>query len=330
VKRAFRCRPEQLISSLAFLLPCVGALLVGWSVNHGGICAVAATRDLVERRDARLTIAVGFAAAAAGLVLLPISWLSSGQVHLAGSVPVGESLLFGAGLLGLGAVVNDACLLGSLGRLGSGELRFLGVPIGLALGYALTRIQPVTLHVSPSVLNHPTLFGGFVLSAFALLLLATGGRLIRDRMHIAERRQPLLLAMLVLGVCGTLLYAARPGWGYADAVQRGFGGAPMAMIDGAGGTWLALMTIAGSIGAALMAGRFDRRWPTPLSMARSVAGGVLMAFGAVRVPGGNDSLLLAGVPSGSPSGIVAYLTMTTSVAVLLVTIQQIRLPTRCG
>jgi len=310
--------------TLTFALACLGALLVGWSINHGGICAVAATRDLVERRNPRLTIGVAFAAAAAGLVLLPASWLSGGQVHLAGSIAVGASLLFGASLLGLGAVINDACLLGSLGRLGSGELRFLGLPVGLALGYVLARIKPVALHLFPTTLDRPTLVGALLMAAFALLLLAAGRRLVRDRAHIDERRRPLLLAMLVLGLCGALLYAARPGWGYADAVQRGFGGAPMAMIDGAGGSWLALMTIAGSIGAALMAGRFRRVWPTPRTTARSIAGGALMAFGAVRVPGGNDSLLLAGVPSGSASSMVAYATMTSTVALLLVGMRQIR------
>ena len=307
--------------SLAFLTACLGALLVGWSINQGGICSVGATHDLVERRDPRLTIGIAFAAATAGLVLLPASWLSGGQVHLTGSVSIGGSLILGAVLLGIGAVVNDACLLGSLGRLGNGEVRFLGLPVGLAIGYALTRISPVEVRTSPSMLDHPSATGSLLLAVFALLLLATGWRLIRDRTHIDERRYPLCIAMLILGLCGAMLYAARPGWGYADAVQRGFGGAPMAMpmlmIDGAGGSWLALMTVTGSICAAMMAGRFAARRPTPRGVFRSVVGGMLMAIGAVRVPGGNDSLLLAAIPSGSASGILAYGTMTLTVFMLL-------------
>ena len=129
--------------------------------------------------------------------------------------------------------------------------------------------------------------------------------------------------MLVFGTCGALLYASRPGWGYADAVQRGFRGAPMAMVAGEG-TGLALLTVAGSIGATLLAGRFVAKLPSAGDLARSILGGTLMAFGAARVPGGNDSLLLAAVPSGSISGMVAYLVMTVTVFVLLHVVNVLR------
>ena len=305
------------------LLAGLGALLVGWSVNHGGICTVRATRDLIERRSPRLTIGIAFAAGTAGLVLLPAAWLWGGQLHLAGSVALGGSLIVGACLLGLGAVVNDACLLGSLGRLGNGELRFLGLPVGLALGSALTRLDPPAIAALPTRLASPTLGGGVVLAMFAVLFVTSGAMLSGDRVHRDKGRRPLLLVMLVFGLCGALLYASRPGWGYADAVQRGFGGAPMAMVAGEG-TGLALLTVAGSIGATLLAGRFVAKLPSVGNLARSILGGTLMAFGAARVPGGNDSLLLAAVPSGSVSGIVAYLVMTATVFMLLLATQMLR------
>lgn len=312
------------MSGFPLLLASAAALLVGWSINHGGICAVGATHDFIERRNPRLAIGIVFASATAGLLLLPLAWASNGQYQLAGSVAISGSLVLGAALLGLGAVINDACLLGSLGRLGNGELRFLGLPVGLALGYAFATIAPVDVHHRATVFDEPTPAGWWAIAAFVTLFILTGIVLCRDRVHIDERRRPLLLAMLVLGVCGGLLYASRPGWGYADAVQRGLSGPPLAMIDGAVGSWLALMTVSGSIGAALIAGRCMMRRPTFMSTVRSVAGGALMAVGAVRVPGGNDSLLLAAVPSGSPSGVVALLTMSLVVLLLLLAVRQVR------
>ena len=42
-----------------------------------------------------------------------------------------------------------------------------------------------------------------------------------------------------------------------------------------------------------------------------------MALGASLIPGGNDTLLLAAIPSGTLSGLVAYLVMSLTVLVAL-------------
>ncbi len=57
----------------------------------------------------------------------------------AGTAEVTPTLLLGAVVFGCGALLNDACLLGSLSRLGDGELRLLLLPAGLTSGVALTR-----------------------------------------------------------------------------------------------------------------------------------------------------------------------------------------------
>ena len=43
----------------------------------------------------------------------------------------------GAVALGIGALMNDGCPLGSLSRLGDGEIRLIAVPFGLAAGFLL-------------------------------------------------------------------------------------------------------------------------------------------------------------------------------------------------
>lgn len=42
-----------------------------------------------------------------------------------------------------------------------------------------------------------------------------------------------------------------------------------------------------------------------------------MALGASLIPGGNDTLLLAAIPSGTLSGLVAYLVMSVTVLLTL-------------
>ncbi|MFZ8535879.1 YeeE/YedE thiosulfate transporter family protein, partial [Klebsiella quasipneumoniae] len=53
--------------------------------------------------------------------------------------------------------------------------------------------------------------------------------------------------------------------------------------------------------------------PTANGILRSVVGGTLMGIGIALIPGGNDGLILAAVPTLSPGGIVAYLLMTTTI-----------------
>ena len=52
-------------------------------------------------------------------------------------------------------------------------------------------------------------------------------------------------------------------------------------------------------------------------MAREALGGGLMAAGAVMIPGGNDALLVYGLPSGSPHAIVAYVLIVVMLVGLL-------------
>lgn len=289
------------------------AATIGWSVNEGGLCAVAATRELVAGGPPRLLAGSLLAAATAGLLILPAAWLFGSDVHLAGAAAIDRRLVLGAVLLAVGAIVNDACVLGSLARLGDGELRFLAMPLGIAAGFASVDTLTVT---APSRLMQPGLAGIVLLTVFLGLWLATFSRLRRDDVHLAQRRWPLAVAMLVLGIAGGALYAFAPGWSWSDAIRQHLPFA-MAMNDGGAGTALAVATVGGSIAAALSERRFRARRPGWGPLTRSLLGGWIMAIGATMVPGGNDSLLLAAVPAGSASGIAAYLIMVVTVAGLL-------------
>jgi hypothetical protein len=54
-----------------------------------------------------------------------------------------------------------------------------------------------------------------------------------------------------------------------------------------------------------------------LDWLKNIGGGILMGSGAAIVPGGNDALLLYGIPSLSPHAIPAYLAMTMGIALAL-------------
>lgn len=289
------------------------AFLIGYAINQGGTCGVAAARDLVHHR--RIDRFAGFAVAsgAAGVVCLPAVWVLGLDAHLGGMAAIAPPLIIGAVLLGLGTVLNDACLLGSLWRLGNGEVHLLALPAGLALGFAVAAAIP---GIAPSVVHTPlqhlgvpeiTIIGvsGAILIA-ALLVLR---RLPRRDPH----RWPMAVAMTLLGVSGALLHVLQPGWSYADAVRRGVTPVTAMMMTGWGGAIAAMLTVAGAATSAIRLKVFRPARPRLTAVLRSLGGGVLIALGASMIPGGNDTLLLASVPAGSVSAAIAFTVMTVVV-----------------
>jgi len=287
------------------------ALIVGYSINQGGTCGVASARALIEH--GRIDGFAGFAVAtgAAGLVCLPAVWGIGMGAHASGNAIVTPALCGGAILLGLGAALNDACLLGSLWRLGNGELRFLGLPAGLAVGFSLATLIPGG--VRPALLPNPLVtpnIEGFAVIASSGAIFFGAQALLRRLPRRETNSWPLGVAMSVLGVTGALLYVLQPGWSYADTIRREVAPLTAMMMGGSGGVIAALLTLAGACASAIRLGVFRPSRPSAHGLSRSFGGGVLIAVGALMIPGGNDTLLLASVPAGSASGALAYTIMT--------------------
>lgn len=302
---------------------------MGYALNQGSTCAVTAARQVIDERQARMLTGFGLAVAAAGLVWLPLAWFGGGLVHLAPERPIGWGLILGAGLLGAGAVLNRACLLGSISRIGDGKVRFLGLPVGLAVGFAIAdRLLPAPTRTVPNPLAHPTGVGVAVLVMFALLLVAGWIWMKRSGDGGDRVRWPWRVSMVMLGVTGAILFAIAPGWTVADAVRRGV--APLhpdglmaaaadagPMMQGALGLSMFGLLCVGAITAGIRRRTFAFKRPGAIAVSRSIGGGTVMALGASLVPGGNDTLLLADLPAGTLSGLVAWLAMSAVVFALL-------------
>jgi hypothetical protein len=97
------------------LLGLLGFVL-GFALNHGSICTVIATRELVsEKRPARFIALVECAVWAA----LVYAILEASPTMRRGWSPIGY-LVPAAVLFGIGAYVNGACVFGSVGHFGNG------------------------------------------------------------------------------------------------------------------------------------------------------------------------------------------------------------------
>lgn len=319
-----------MIEALGFTILTVAcAFFMGYSINEGSTCAVSAAKELVDDRQATMLTGFAVAVGTAGLICLPIAWIFGSEVHLASDFRVSPALISGAILLGIGAVINDACLLGTLARIGHGEVRFFALPVGLTAGFFIADRQSWVKAGAeiPNALAVPGTGGFLVVAGFLVIVIAAYRSLGRGLIPPTLRDWPLRRAMLVLGVCGALLFTLAPGWTYADAVRRAVApGGQMTMI-GFGVIVAALAALAGALASAIRARSFHFQRPTSRTVLRSLAGGIVMAFGGTLIPGGNDSLLLSSVPSATVSGLTAYAVMSVTVPLLLLGLRRMRSPT---
>jgi toxin CptA len=287
-------RDDTLLIVLTFAL---GALLA-----HVSLCALAGMQQLVQRRQAQGLLRLAVTASAAGVVLLVLNRVHPMQVLLPGAEPWHRDLLLGGALLGIGALINGGCYLGSVQYLGTGNLNFLFTLLGIGAGLRLARPDVLLVATHGAMAMGLTWWLGLLgFSALLLLVLLRAARL-------------LWWPLLVGGLAG-LIYARHPAWSYGRVID--------ALAHGAWqrGSWLAnlaaLSLFAGAVSASVLAGRWRVQAPTLGRGARCLLGGALMGWGAALIPGGNDMLLLWSVPGLAAYGFIAYGCMLLTLAALL-------------
>ena len=290
---------------LALALAALAAALMGFAIQRGATCTVAAVDELLAQGSAtRLGALVEAALWVAGLLLL---------AHLGGALatlPQGWApsawTVAGGLLLGFGAWVNGACVFGAVARFGSGEWAYAAAPLGFWLGclsvdalFAMPR--PVPLHSASPLLQHPALAAGLFV-AFALA---------RARTLVKARRWSPLAATTVIGITFFVTLVAAGPWAYTELLADLARG--MARDLGTR-TLLAALLLAGAVLGGWSDGRLHRRAPTLRGVARCLAGGALMGWGSLLIPGGNDGLILVGMPLLAPYAWIAFTSMCVVIA----------------
>ena len=305
--------PGPALAALATAL----AFVLGYAAQRASICAVRATEQWVTcRRTSRLRAFFG-AAAWSGAILLPLAWLLPSRAMLAADAPVTLAAIAGGALFGLGAWLNGACALGTIGHLTRGRTDYLATVAGFVLG-ALAAIR-LGIHPGPamrSTLAMPGWRGGVAWVAFAAAIVPAA---IAGLAQLRRRRLGLVAAFALVGVCGGLLNATAGPWPYTTLLASVAG--RIAMPGVAAPPAIALLCLpailAGGATAAWRAGRFALTRPRALPGAAKLAGGAVMGLAAMLIPGGNDALLLSGLPSLGRSAWAAYPAMIVTVAALL-------------
>jgi uncharacterized membrane protein YedE/YeeE len=313
-----------MLASAAFVVALLCAGVMGFAIQRGATCTVAAVDEFVNKRTLQRLLSIGEAS------LWVLSGLLIAQaLGLLGVMPAGYAIglatIVGGALLGVGAFVNRACVFGAIARLGSGEWAYVTTPIGFYAGcVSLPYLYSVP---APQKLAHgsPVLQASAWVTAIAgaFILLRLAGALRRPegasdesvwhRIHdgVANRIWSPHAATTVIGIAFFFMLLLVGAWAYTDVLAELARGMTHSLVARSA---LLLALFAGAVIGGYTAGRFVH---TPITLAqvlRCFAGGVLMAWGSALIPGGNDGLILVGIPLLWPYAWLAFFTMCVAIA----------------
>jgi toxin CptA len=263
-------------------------VLVGFANQRGSTCAVSAADEIV--REGRFNRIAGFVLAAA--VSAAVMALAGASPRLTASASLAAAL--GGAIAAAGASLNGRCAMGTVASLSRGRLDRLGTLAGFLVGVWLADNAP-GLAPAPVVMGMPP--HSLALAALAMVVTVAAW-------HFSRREDlPAPHWMMLTGLLNASLLLLRPDWTYTGgltALARGQMDAPQRFaLD-------VMLILVGGLAAASIDRTLRLRIATPRAWMRSLAGGALMGVGSALVPGGNDTMLLIGVPLLFPGLLIAY------------------------
>ncbi len=278
------------------------AFVLGFALNRGSICTVVATTELLlEKRPARF-IALFEAALWAALVY---AILETSATMQEGWLPLGY-LVPAAMLFGVGSYMNGACVLGSVGHFGNGQIDFGFAFLGIVAVFYLESLLGLIPDQPPISASPP--LGPMLLVVALLAILAL-------RLGVSQRSESnfgvLTLSMGAIGITFTVLAVSAPGFSITASVGA------IISIPVVGAVIAICMFVGSFASARFRTGQFMLKWPTFNSILRRTLGGMLMGLGALLIPGGNDTLLMIGFPLGAWQAALAYALLVASLAALI-------------
>ena len=317
-----------MLISVAYLFAAFAVGVMGFAIQRGATCTVAAMDEVVSKHSLRRI---------ASLVEASL-WVVGGLLiaqtfHLLGKMPSGYQVSYltvlGGALLGLGAWVNRACVFGAIARLGLGEWAYVVTPFGFYVG-CLT-VGTIFAIPSQSKLSYgsPVLqASAWVAFAFiALMLWRLAGILFarapevpersvsqRWRTGLAQRVWSPHAATAVIGITFFFSVLLAGAWAYTDVLAELAHGMVSNLVTR---VLLLVALFLGAVVGGWTAGRFRSTRVSVAQLARCFAGGVLMGWGSLLIPGSNDGLILIGMPLLWPYAWVAFFAMCVTIGVAL-------------
>ncbi|OAH45369.1 hypothetical protein AX777_17305 [Sphingobium yanoikuyae] len=300
---------------LLFVFGGICAMVMGYAIQRGSTCMVAAIDELLTARKATRLLSIIEASL----------WVTGGLLLVratGGSVDVPQPLtsagwaVAGGCLFGIGACINGACAFGTVARLGSGQWAYVFTPVGIFVGdLTIGHVSQMMAAAMPE--------GSRVLAAAGWLLVPLIGlvtwRVVGFSRSLASRApiaQPWSAhgATTMVGITFLAMFVTVGPWAYTDILAdmaRGMGGI-------GDGRWiLFVLLLAGAAVGGWRANLLRLTTPSARAVLRCAVGGFMMGWGSTLIPGGNDGLMLIGVPLLRSYAWIAMSAMTVAIVAAL-------------
>lgn len=304
--------------------------VMGFVAHRASLCTVRAVMEVMTSGTAYML--VSFAKAVLWTAMIPgtlIMVFSLAPAPMLGRLPFWAALA-GGFVFGVGAAVNGGCSFSTLQRLADGELGMGLSLVGMILGFLtmsqwLAGMPGSALQTISPVWHGQNAWATGLLSLLWLCALlelirlwrtsdedaGLLGRLLTDKYRLSS-------SAAVLGIGGGTLYAVQGNWTYTNFLRGeaaswlGSGPAPAT-----GQALLLAALLAGMLLSTWHRGALRLRPPTLSELPSRMTGGFLMGIGGTLVPGGNDTLLLAAIPTFSLQAIAIFGALLVGVAATL-------------
>lgn len=284
-------------SELPFAL--LAAVVLGASAHRAGLCAVKAVAEVMTSRRGHVLWS-----------FLKASLWTAGLLALAEAVGHGAGLghravsgvsLLGGLLFGIGAGSNGSCSFSTLSRLAEGHWVMLFTLAGWAASMRAVALLWPGLH-APAV---PGRIDPWWAVPLALWMLWEARAIWQRRAATLEvlgaGHMTLSAAVLLIALGNTALLLMGLPWSFTSTAICAAGAAALSSCADPVKLWLvSAAALAAMILSALLRGSFRLRRTRPRAVVRHFGAGLAMGAGAALIPGGNDGLILFGLPSLSP------------------------------
>ena len=317
------------------------AFILGFAAHRASVCTVRAVAEIMSSRGGSIFLSIGKSMLWVWAIAIPIfAFMPAASIGLPGW-SLTDTAVLGGFLFGMGAAMNGGCAYSTMARLVDGDGKMLATIIGFVVGVFcfatfagwgwLTRPAPTPALIGSLLVGKwARVWVGALACAFTVWSLYELSRLWRTRPAegrlielILAPRYRLSTAAALVGLSGALLLLIYGPISYTATFEL--------IIQGALGTqsWptamrnvLLLAVMAGMLSSTLQRGTFRVDWWPRLSWLMNLSAGMLMGLGTALAPGGNDALLLYGIPILSPYAVPTFTALLLGVALGLVAMRR--------
>jgi len=299
----------------------------GFALSRGRFCMNSAFRDIIVLKDYAILKAVG--------VAILVSMIGFTIMAMAGVITLSPKPFFwganmvGGYIFGIGMVLAGGCASGISYRAGEGMVGAMSAVLGLTLAALMTTMgafKPAADFLQSSTkvtladganLTLANVFGishhilAFSIAAIAIIIWAVFA--IRGKKAKKEETASLSERIfkkgwgwtstgIVMGIIGMIAFysSTAAGRSYPLGITAGWRDILKSLVTGQNSlSWISMMIIGlvvGALVAALIAGEFKLRAPSPGTLIQCFFGGLLMGFGTLVAKGCNITHILSGVP----------------------------------